>query len=103
MSDVDIVPRRAPAARTHKPPQKIIRKKKRIRDRGTPPPLRFDINMLPDSTRLTPVEVAAVLRRPLTALENWRKDPNHPLKWIRVLNRITYELSDVRAVLKGGK
>jgi hypothetical protein len=104
VTDVDsIAPRRAPTVRGHKPLHKIVRKKKRVRYRGVPPPFRFDINVLPDSTRLTPVEVAAILRRTPSALENWRTNPDHPLKWQRILDRITYELGDVRAVLKGGK
>jgi hypothetical protein len=43
--------------------QGIVRKKPRQRFRGTPPPLTFDIEELPDSTKLTETEAAAVIRR----------------------------------------
>jgi hypothetical protein len=118
MSDVDIAParttRRSPSrSRTplpevvskkpRTPLPEIIRKKPRKRFRGVPLPLTFDIDALPDSTLLTETEVAAILRRSKSALEGWRKDPDHPLKWQRVLGRITYGLGYVRAVQKGTK
>ncbi|MGY3149241.1 hypothetical protein ACVWYQ_006240 [Bradyrhizobium sp. USDA 3397] len=36
---------------------------------------------LPGSSNLTSLEAAAVIRRTPGALEQWRRDPNHPLKW----------------------
>jgi hypothetical protein len=82
---------------------KIVRKEPRRRFRGVPPHLNIDIDKLPDSTLLTETEAAAILRRSKSALENWRKDPNHPLRWQYVLGRVTYGLGSVRAVAKGTK
>jgi hypothetical protein len=82
---------------------KIVRKKPRRRFRGMPPPLTFDIDALPDSTRLTETETAAAIRRPKSALENWRRDPDHPLRWRRVGGRVLYELPSIREFLKGEK
>jgi hypothetical protein len=81
---------------------KIQRKKPRPkRFRGIPPPLTIDIDALPDSTHLNDTETAAVIRRSKACLENWRKQPDHPLKWKLVAGRILYELSSIRALLKG--
>jgi hypothetical protein len=82
---------------------KIVRKKPRRRFRGMPPPLTFDIDALPDSTRLTETETAAAIRRPKSALGNWRTLPDHPLKWRRVGGRVLYELPSIREFLKGTK
>jgi hypothetical protein len=101
MSDLNIARERAHGrSRT---PLKIVRKKPRRRFRGVPPFLTVDIDKLPDSTLLTETEAAAILRRSKSALEGWRKDPDHPLKWQRVLGRVTYGLGVVRAVQKGIK
>jgi hypothetical protein len=81
---------------------KIERKKPRPkRFRGIPPPPTFDIDALPGSVRLNDTEAAAALRRSKACLENWRKDPDHPLKWSRIAGRILYEVSSIRALLKG--
>ena len=100
MSDIDIAP-----GRTHNRPrpssQKIVRKKPRKRFRGIPPPLSFDIDALPDSTRLNQMETAAVVRRATPTLELWRKRKDHPLRWRLVGGRVLYELSSIRAFLKG--
>jgi hypothetical protein len=92
-----------PGRRSRKDLRTIVRKKPRQRFRGVPPPLTFDIDALPDSTRLTETEAAAALRRSKSALENWRQQPGHPLKWRRVAGRIVYELPSIREVLKGDK
>jgi hypothetical protein len=110
MSDVDIPPRdtlprprRQGYAKDGSLFSEIIRKE-RLRYRGVPPPFAFDINTLPDSTFLTEVEVAAIIRRPPSCLFNWRKNnPDHPLRWRRVSGRILYELVSVREFLKGDK
>jgi|SRR5215469_3226620 len=81
--------------------KKIAPKNPRKRFRGVPPPLPFDINALPASTRFTETETAAVIRRAKSCLENWRKYPDHPLRWRRVSGRILYELSSIREFLKG--
>lgn len=62
--------------------RKMPRATKRHRkNRGMPPPATFDIDTLPDSSNLTALEAAAVIRRTPGALEQWRRNPNHPLKW----------------------
>ncbi|WP_245285977.1 hypothetical protein [Bradyrhizobium sp. WSM1253] len=46
-----------------------------------PRPATFDIDKLPGTPNLTALEAATVIRRAPGALEQWRRDPNHPLKW----------------------
>jgi hypothetical protein len=58
----------------------IIRKTPRVRHRGVPPPAVFDIDQLPGSALLTTAEVAGLIRRSISAVEMWRKNPAHPLK-----------------------
>jgi len=99
MSDLDVARPRAQERSSRL--TKIVRKKPRERFRGTPPPATFDIDALPDSTRLTETETAAVIRRPKATLEAWRKRPEHPLKWGRAGVRILYELASIRAFLRG--
>ena len=102
MSDIDIA-----RGRTHslsRPPfQRIVRKKPRKRFRGTPPPLTFDLEALPDSTLLNESETAAACRRAKSTLEVWRKQADHSLRWRRVGGRVLYELSSIRAFLKGAE
>jgi hypothetical protein len=104
MTEIDVFPP-PEAAKKRKPrtPLKdVVRKKPRRHRRGVPPPLSVDIDALPDSTRLTQTETAAVIRRSTATLENWRlTQPNHPLKWSRVAGRILYELGSIRALLRG--
>lgn len=101
MSDLDVARGRA-HGRSRPLFRKILRKKPRKRFRGTPPPLTFDIDTLPDSTLLNETETAAAFRRAKSTLEVWRKRADHPLKWRRVGGRVLYELSSIRAFLKGG-
>jgi hypothetical protein len=85
-----------------RPPfQKILRKKPRKRFRGTPPPLTFDLEALPANGLLTEAESAAACRRAKSTLEVWRKQMDHPLRWRRVAGRVLYEVSSIRAFLKG--
>jgi hypothetical protein len=63
--------------------------------------LTFDLDALPDSTRLSETETAAAVRRAKSTLEIWRKQADHPLKWRRVGGRILYELCSIRAFLRG--
>ncbi|MCC8958130.1 hypothetical protein H8B02_33325, partial [Bradyrhizobium sp. Pear77] len=72
---------------------------KRRRNRGMPPPATFDIDTLPSSSNLTALEAAAVIRRTPGALEQWRRDPNHPLKWRYVDGRPLYRVDSVREYL----
>jgi hypothetical protein len=100
MSDLDVAQPRA-QARSYARLQKISRKKPRTRFRGTPPPLTFDLDALPDSAFLNQNETAAAVRRAKSTLEVWRKQPDHPLKWRRVGGRLLYELPSIRTFLKG--
>jgi hypothetical protein len=78
--------------------------KRRRKNRGMPPPATFDIDTLPDSSNLTALEAAAVIRRTPGALEQWRRDPNHPLKWRYVDGRPLYRVDALRDYLaKCGK
>lgn len=75
---------------------------KRIRkNRSMPPPAKFDIDALPGGSNLTALEAAAVIRRTPGALEQWRRDPNHPLKWRYVDGRPLYRVDAVRDYLAG--
>lgn len=69
------------------------------RNRGMPAPATFDIDTLPGSSNLTSLEAAAVIRRTPGALEQWRRDPNHPLKWRYVDGRPLYRVDAVRDYL----
>src|SRR5262245_24216091 len=102
MSDLDVV-RGLAHGRSRSPFQRIVRKKPRTRFRGTPPPLTFDLDTLPDSTLLNETETAAACRRAKSTLEVWRKQADHPLSWRRVAGRVLYELSSIRAFLKGAE
>ncbi|MDE5446277.1 hypothetical protein FXV83_26305 [Bradyrhizobium hipponense] len=70
--------------------------KRRRKNRGMPPPATLDINTLPGSSNLTALEAAAVIRRTPGALEQWRRDPNHALKWRYVDGRPLYPVDAVR-------
>ncbi|MET4117922.1 hypothetical protein ABIB85_004394 [Bradyrhizobium sp. JR1.5] len=61
-----------------------------------PPSATLDINTLPGSSNLTALEAAAVIRRTPGALEQWRRDPNHVLKWRYVGCRPLYPVDAVR-------
>lgn len=73
--------------------------KRHRKNRGMPPPATFDIDTLPDSSNLTALEAAAVIRRTPGALEQWRRNPNHPLKWRYVDGRPLYRVDAVRDYL----
>ncbi|WP_342709570.1 hypothetical protein AAFG13_34660 [Bradyrhizobium sp. B124] len=82
--------------------RKISRAAKHPRkNRGMPPPATFDIDTLPGSSNLTALETAAVIRRTPGALEQWRRDPNHLLKWRYVDGRPLYRVDAVRDYLAG--
>ena len=75
--------------------------KRRRKNRGVPAPATFDIDTLPGSSNLTALEAAAVIRRTPGALEQWRRNPNHPLKWRYVDGRPLYRVDAVRDYLAG--
>ena len=66
-----------------------------------PPVPSFDFEALADGTHLTQIETAAVLRRSVSCLENWRKDPKHLLQWQYVAGRVTYTARAIRKFRKG--
>jgi hypothetical protein len=74
---------------------------RRRKNRGMPPPAALDIDTLPASSNLTALEAAAVIRRTPGALEQWRRNPNHPLKWRYVDGRPLYRVDAVRDYLVG--
>jgi len=59
----------------------------------------IDIDTLPGSSNLTALEAAAVIRRTPGALGQWRRNPNHPLKWRYVDGRALYRVDGVRDYL----
>jgi|GEM_PF-3969582 len=73
--------------------------KRHRKNRSMPAPATFDIDALPGSSNLTALEAAAVIRRTPGALEQWRRDPNHPLKWRYVDGRPLYRVDAVRDYL----
>ncbi|UVO28174.1 hypothetical protein [Bradyrhizobium arachidis] len=73
--------------------------KRHRKNRGVPPPAAFDIDTLPGSSNLTALEAAAVIRRTPGALEQWRRDSSHPLKWRYVDGRPLYRVDAVRDYL----
>ncbi|MBW5437237.1 hypothetical protein FXB41_21520 [Bradyrhizobium canariense] len=79
--------------------KKLHATKRSRKNRGMPPPATFDIDTLPGSSNLTALETAAVIRRTPGALEQWRRDPNHPLKWRYVDGRPLYRVDAVRDYL----
>ena len=82
--------------------RKVLHGAKRPRkNRGMPPPVTFDIDALPGSSNLTALEAAAVIRRTPGALELWRRDSKHPLKWRYVDGRPLYRVDAVRDYLAG--
>ena len=89
-----IAPLGSPSSRKMSCATKSCRK-----NRGMPPPATFDIDTLPGSSNLTALEAAAVIRRTPGALEQWRRDPNHPLKWRYVEGRPLYRVDAVRDYL----
>jgi len=70
------------------------------KNRGMPP-ATFDIDKLPGSSHLTALEVAAIIRRTPGALEQWRRNPDHPLRWRYVDGRPLYRADAVRDYLDG--
>ena len=70
------------------------------KNRGRPPPATFDIDTLPGSANLTVLEACAVLRRTPSALELWRRDPDHALKWRYVDGKPLYRADAVREYME---
>ncbi|WP_198959263.1 hypothetical protein [Bradyrhizobium canariense] len=81
----------SPSSRKMPPATKRHRK-----NRGMPRPAAYEVETLPGSSNLTALEAAAVIRRTPGALEQWRRDPNHPLKCRYVDGRPLYRVDAVR-------
>jgi hypothetical protein len=82
--------------------RKMPRTTKRVRkNRGMPPPATFDIDALPGSSNLTALEASAVIRRTPGALEQWRRDQNHPLTRRETQQRLSvdYHRNTIRSLL----
>jgi hypothetical protein len=71
------------------------------RFRGVPPPPKFSVSELPDDAFLNETETAGLIRRSKACLTNWRRFPDHPLRWRRIAGRVLYELASIRAFLRG--
>lgn len=82
--------------------KKVRAKKAKRKNRGVPPPANFDLDVLPDSANLTALETAAIVRRTPGALQNWRRNPDHALKWENVDGRPLYRVGAVRTYLGHG-
>ena len=72
--------------------------------RGVPPPPLFDLDELADSTLLTELDVAAILRISSNTVGSWRQQRDHPLQWRALPNGfVRYRVADIRAFLASGK
>ena len=74
---------------------------KRDRKRGKPSLPTFDFSKLADDTLLDTQEAASVVRRVINTLEQWRKNPKHPLQWERVADRPMYRAGALRVYMRG--
>jgi DNA-binding transcriptional regulator YdaS (Cro superfamily) len=54
--------------------------------RGVPPMPTFSLASLPPDCLLTTYDVASVLRVSTNTVDAWRRQPDHPLKWITLPN-----------------
>jgi len=73
--------------------------------RGCPPPIvGLSLSSLADDTLLTTYEVAAIARLSTNSLDAWRRQKDHPLRWVAIIDgRIRYRAGDVKAFLAGGE
>jgi len=89
-----------PSTATNKPEQT----RDRHGFRGVPPPPTFSLAALADDCLLTEFEVAAVLRVSTNSLGGWRRQPDHPLRWIALPNGfVRYIASAIRTYLASGR
>ncbi|MCP3462540.1 hypothetical protein [Bradyrhizobium sp. CCGUVB23] len=85
MSSRDMVAAHAALRAKHKAAKARPKPRKpHLRRNGIPPHPDFDIDKLPPSALLTPLEVAAVKRCSLSTIAKHRADPAHKLKWVDV-------------------
>lgn len=59
----------------------------------------IDLDKLPGSTLLDPVQTAQVLVTTPATLEVWRSTGRHALKYVKVGRRVRYRVADLRAWL----
>jgi hypothetical protein len=67
--------------RTDNSTQVPTQSKKRCESRGMPPPASFDFDTLPDSTRLSTRDIAALERKAVATVESWRLISGHALEF----------------------
>ena len=78
-------------------------KRDRHGHRGLPPPATFDFEALADCALLSEIEVAAILRISTNTVGSWRRQPDHPLKWLALPNGfVRYTAGHVREYLARG-
>jgi len=71
--------------------------------RGLPPPATFSIAELADDALLREYDVAAVGRWSTNTVAAWRKQPRHPLKWLRLPGgRVRYFAGALKQFLATG-
>ena len=78
-------------------------KRDRHGHRGLPPPATFDFEALADCALLSEIEVAAILKISTNTVGSWRRQPDHPLKWLALPNGfVRYTAGHVREYLARG-
>jgi hypothetical protein len=81
-------------------PKRDPNKRDRHGFRGTPPPASFSLQALPDDAQLTEAEVAAIGRWSTNTVAQWRRQPNHPLRWELVAGRfVRYRAGDLKTYI----
>jgi hypothetical protein len=83
-------------ARAARKPRKAKLRKARSRRAGVPPPVKFDLDALPDSAFLTSDEVAGIMRVSISTPRAWRQDKDHPLQWGYVNGKPSYTVRSMR-------
>jgi hypothetical protein len=89
--------------RTHGCKRSVAAKKPRLRRAGTPPPVAFDFDALPDSVMLTSDEVAGVLRVSIATPPAWRRIPGHALTWTYVNGKPLCKVGHLRTFIALGR
>jgi hypothetical protein len=63
------------------------------------PMLDFNFSELDDEALLDEVETSKVIRKRRGTLQQWRRQENHPLKFIKVGNAVRYRVRAIRDYL----
>lgn len=72
----------------------------RIYPQPHPAATPLDLDALPGSALLDPVQTAQVLGTTTGTLEVWRSTGRHALKYVKVGRRVRYRVGDLRAWLE---